>query len=41
MNEILRVLGVLDGVLAKREWLVAGRCTIADISLIPCAVPAP
>ena len=33
-NEIKRVLGVLDGVLAKQEWLVAGKATIADISFI-------
>ena len=26
---------MLDGVLAKREWLVGGKCTIADLSFVP------
>ncbi|KIP05127.1 hypothetical protein PHLGIDRAFT_129073 [Phlebiopsis gigantea 11061_1 CR5-6] len=34
-NEIKRVWSVLDGVLSKQEWLVGGKCTIADISFIP------
>ena len=34
-NEIRRVLGVLDGVLAKQEWLVADKLTVADLSFIP------
>ena len=34
-NETKRVFGVLDGVLAKSEWLVGGKCTIADLSFIP------
>ena len=34
-KEALRVLQVLDGVLAKQEWLVGGKCTIADLSFIP------
>ncbi|RPD63378.1 glutathione S-transferase C-terminal-like protein [Lentinus tigrinus ALCF2SS1-6] len=36
-NEILRVLGVLDGVLAKEPsgWLVGGKCTVADLSFVP------
>ncbi|KAJ3554307.1 hypothetical protein NM688_g3180 [Phlebia brevispora] len=34
-NEILRVLGVLNGVLDKQEWLVGGKPTIADISFVP------
>ncbi|OBZ71376.1 Glutathione S-transferase 2 [Grifola frondosa] len=34
-NEIIRVFGVLDGVLAQREWLVGDKCTIADLSFIP------
>ena len=38
-NEILRVLGVLDGVIAKQEWLVAGKPTIADLSFITCVFP--
>ena len=40
-KETARVIGVLDGVLAKREWLVGEKCTIADISLIPCVVSRP
>ncbi|KAI0822285.1 glutathione S-transferase C-terminal-like protein [Trametes gibbosa] len=34
-NEILRVFGVLESVLSKQEWLVGGKCTIADLSFIP------
>ncbi|EPT00877.1 glutathione S-transferase C-terminal-like protein [Fomitopsis schrenkii] len=34
-KEIVRVLGVLESVLSKQEWLVGGKCTIADISFIP------
>ena len=34
-KEIVRVLGVLESVLAKQEWLVGEKCTIADISFIP------
>ncbi|KAL7278800.1 hypothetical protein ACG7TL_007810 [Trametes sanguinea] len=30
-KEILRVFGVL----AQREWLVGGKCTVADLSFIP------
>lgn len=33
-NEILRVLGVLNDVLSKQEWLVGGKVTIADLSFI-------
>ncbi len=33
-NEAKRVFTVLDGVLAKQEWLVGGKPTIADISFI-------
>ncbi|EIN11266.1 thioredoxin-like protein [Punctularia strigosozonata HHB-11173 SS5] len=33
-KEILRVLGVLESVLSKREWLVGGKMTIADISFV-------
>ena len=33
-KETIRVLGVLESVLSKQEWLVGGKCTIADISLI-------
>lgn len=34
-NEIKRVMGVLEGVLSGREWLVGGRPTIADLSFVP------
>ena len=33
-NEIKRVFGVLDGVLAKQEWLVGGKPSVADIAFI-------
>ncbi|PCH40713.1 glutathione S-transferase C-terminal-like protein [Wolfiporia cocos MD-104 SS10] len=33
-KETFRVLGVLDGVLSKQEWLVGDKCTIADLSFI-------
>ncbi|OBZ71250.1 Glutathione S-transferase 2 [Grifola frondosa] len=33
-NEINRVLGVLDGVLSKQQWLVGNKCTVADLSFI-------
>ena len=34
-NEIKRVFGVLDGVLAKQKYLVGDKVTIADLSFIP------
>ena len=34
-GEIKRVLGVLESVLSKQEWLVANRPTVADLSFIP------
>ncbi|EKM48891.1 uncharacterized protein PHACADRAFT_214611 [Phanerochaete carnosa HHB-10118-sp] len=34
-NEVKRVFGVLESVLSKREWLVGGKVTIADLSFIP------
>ncbi|EKM53801.1 uncharacterized protein PHACADRAFT_260333 [Phanerochaete carnosa HHB-10118-sp] len=34
-NEIKRVLGVLNTELEKREYLVGGKLTIADLSFIP------
>lgn len=38
-DEIVRVLGVLESVLADgREWLMAGKCTIADLSYITWCV---
>lgn len=33
-KEILRVFGVLESVLSKQEWLVGGKCTIADLAFI-------
>ncbi|KAJ3483453.1 hypothetical protein NLI96_g6297 [Meripilus lineatus] len=33
-NEILRVFGVLEGVLSKQQWLVGDKYTIADLSFI-------
>ncbi|PSS08900.1 hypothetical protein PHLCEN_2v3390 [Hermanssonia centrifuga] len=33
-KEIIRVLGVLEGVLSKTEWLVGNKCTVADLSFI-------
>ncbi|PSS06503.1 hypothetical protein PHLCEN_2v3705 [Hermanssonia centrifuga] len=33
-NETIRVLGVLESVLSKQEWLVGGKPTIADFSFI-------
>ncbi|EMD31037.1 hypothetical protein CERSUDRAFT_163548 [Gelatoporia subvermispora B] len=41
-KETLRVLGVLESVLSKQEWLVGGKMTIADIAFVPwntCAAP--
>ena len=31
-KEVLRVFKVLEGVLSKQDWLVGGRCTVADIA---------
>ncbi|BGP20083.1 hypothetical protein JCM10213_002667 [Rhodosporidiobolus nylandii] len=33
-KEVSRVLGVLESVLSKQEWLVGGKLTIADLSFI-------
>ena len=33
-KETIRVIGVLDSVLAQREWLVGGKCSVADMSFI-------
>lgn len=38
-NEIERVFGVLDGVLSKQEWLVAGKPTVADFAFVQYAPP--
>lgn len=42
-DEVKRVMGVLESVLADgREWLIAGKCTIADLSFITwCVAPLP
>ncbi|CCM00296.1 uncharacterized protein FIBRA_02326 [Fibroporia radiculosa] len=34
-KEVIRVFGVLESVLSKQDWLVGGKCTIADLSFIP------
>jgi glutathione S-transferase len=34
-NEIRRVFGVLDGVLAQRDYLVGNQATIADLAFVP------
>ncbi|GJE90989.1 glutathione S-transferase [Phanerochaete sordida] len=34
-NEVRRVLGVLESVLSKQEWLVAGKPTVADFTFLP------
>lgn len=34
-KEARRVLGVLESVLSKQEWLVGGKLTVADISFVP------
>lgn len=31
-NEVRRILGVLNDVLSKQEWLIAGKPTIVDLS---------
>jgi glutathione S-transferase len=35
VNEIKRVLSVLESVLSKQEWLVGNKVTIADLAFIP------
>lgn len=40
-KEILRILGVLESVLSKQEWLVGGKCTCADLVFIMLVVPSP
>lgn len=34
-NEARRVLGVLESVLSKQDYLVGGKVTIADIAFVP------
>ncbi|OSX62343.1 hypothetical protein POSPLADRAFT_1056933 [Postia placenta MAD-698-R-SB12] len=33
-KEVVRVLSVLESVLSQQEWLVEGKCTVADLSFI-------
>ncbi|KZT01922.1 glutathione S-transferase C-terminal-like protein [Laetiporus sulphureus 93-53] len=33
-KEALRVIGVLESVLQKQEWLVGGKCSVADMAFI-------
>lgn len=35
MNEIKRVLGVLNSSLEGREWLVGDKMTVADMAFVP------
>lgn len=34
-KEVKRVVGVLEGWLAGKEWLVGNKCTFADLSFAP------
>ena len=34
MNEIKRVVGVLDRALKGKEWLVGDKCTYADLAFV-------
>ncbi|KAG8526317.1 uncharacterized protein KY384_000310 [Bacidia gigantensis] len=36
-NEMERIIGVLDKSLDKKEWLVGGKCTYADLSFVTWA----
>ena len=38
-KEIQRVWSVLESVLKEKEWLVAGKCTVADLSFITYVPP--
>ncbi|CDO76170.1 hypothetical protein BN946_scf185034.g3 [Trametes cinnabarina] len=38
-KEMMRVFGVLESVLSKREWLVGDKFTIADLSFVPYISP--
>ncbi|KAJ5121699.1 Bcgst6 [Penicillium atrosanguineum] len=40
-NEIRRVIGVLDSVLKKQDWLVGNHITYADLAFIPWQRAAP
>ncbi|KAF1940880.1 glutathione S-transferase [Clathrospora elynae] len=35
VNELKRILGVLEGVLEGKQWLVGDKCTFADMSFVP------
>lgn len=35
VNEVHRVLGVLNTALEGKEWLVGDKCTLADLSFLP------
>ena len=37
-GEIARMVGVLDSVLAKQEWLVGDKPSVADLSFIMCVI---
>ncbi|OBZ70268.1 Glutathione S-transferase 2 [Grifola frondosa] len=39
-KETIRVLGVLESVLSKQEWLVGGKFTVADVSFVPWDISA-
>ena len=38
-KEIVRVLGVLESVLSKQQWLVGDKCSVADLSFITYVFP--
>lgn len=35
-DEVRRVLGVLEGVLTRDEWLVGEKISVADLAFVPC-----
>lgn len=37
MNETIRVIGVLDNVLAGKNWLVGDKCSYADLAFVTWA----
>ena len=38
-KEIVRVLGVLESVLSKQQWLVGDKCSVSDLSFITYVFP--
>jgi glutathione S-transferase len=34
-NEVRRILGVLEGALEGKQWLIGNKCTFADLSFAP------